>query len=106
MPISHEVKEKFLDVSATIRRLCFIPKVIAKYTERNIGVEKCILTQTAILIHSRKLVHVASLTYPDLYSERDCFGNNSDSWANLKGSLQIKFRLCYLNIYLKDILDI
>lgn len=49
LPISHEVKEKFLDVSATIKRLCFYSQ-IAKCTERNIGAAKCILTQTAILI--------------------------------------------------------
>lgn len=52
----------------------FIVKVIAKYTERNTGVETCIFTQTAILIHSRKLVHMASLPYPD-YMECDYFGN-------------------------------
>lgn len=56
----------------------FILKVTAKYTERNVGVKSCCLTQKAILHHSRNLVHVASLPYaavPDVYSECDYFGN-------------------------------
>lgn len=32
--------------------------------------------------------------------------DNSNFWTNLKGSFQIEFRLCYLNIYLKDVLEI
>lgn len=54
--------------------IAFNVKVKVKYAERNTGVETCILTQTAILIHSRKLVHVASRPYPD-YMECDYFGN-------------------------------
>lgn len=67
MPISHEVKEKFLDVSTTTKKSCvFILKVIAKYTERNIGVEICILREQFSFIQENyftwSLCHILMFT--------------------------------------------
>lgn len=47
---------------------------MAKYTERNVGMKSCCLTQTAIVRHSQNPVHVAYLPYavvPDVYSACD-----------------------------------
>lgn len=42
----------------------------------------------------------------ELWGTNKFNSDNSDFWANLKGSLQIEFRLCYLNVYLKDAWEI
>lgn len=42
----------------------------------------------------------------ELWGMRKFNSDNSDFWANLKGSLQIEFRHCYLNAYLKETWEI
>lgn len=85
------------------------------HTDSNSDSNKFQTSSDRHLVQSRQTPHCWALQRwtewgiqrkTELWGMKKFNSDNSDSWANLKGSSEIKFRLCYLNIYLKDILEI
>lgn len=59
-----------------------------------------------MLLSPEKMDGIMDIRKAGPWAMRAINSENSSSYGNLKGSLQIKFRLCYLNLYLKILLEI